>query len=213
MSLSQKKLDEINNKKIISFLSPLLLGLKDDEYYINDKCLSKNSTKFDFNKSFIMFTDVQAYRHISVIGILNTFDRTLKYRVLNLALLLDVWYNESTLMNKDDLRTCDLLIIHGTTDYRFGTNKATALIDLINTRKSYGKLTWIFIHGCEPAEFSKNQPGVLDEINNVFSIKLVNRESLVAVLSRAKQIELVKDMKIQSDNNDINIDTDDLHLI
>lgn len=192
MSLSKDKINEINQKKIISFLNPLLLGIQDDESIAYNKFVAniKNKTSFDFNKNFIMFSDIQIYRHISILGILNTFDRTLKYKVLNLALLLDVWYNESTMYNKDELRTCDLLIIYGINDKKFGANKSAALISLISIRKSLGKLTWIFIRGCSPEEYSLNQPGLLDEIKNIYNIELNNKTNLTLALSKLQPLTL-----------------------
>lgn len=213
MSLSKDKINEINQKKIISFLNPLLLGIQDDENIAYNKFAStiKNKTQFDFNKNFIMFSDFQIYRHVSILGILNTFDRTLKYKVLNLAVLLDVWYNESTLYNKDELRTCDLLIIHGINDIKFGANKSSALINLISIRKSLGKITWIFIHGCSPETYSQNQPGLLDEIKNIYNIELKNKSSLTNTLNKLEPLVLGNTIVVSTeDNTSIN---EDSHII
>lgn len=207
MSLSQEKLDEINNKKIISFLSPLLLGLKDDESYVdqNFNFDLDDQITFNFNRSLAIFSDIRVYRHLSIIGILNTFDRSLKYEILNLAILLDIWYNESTIISKDKLRTCDLLIIHGTNDPKFGINKSLALIDLINTRKSFGKITWLFIHGCDADTFSKDQPNVLNEISNIYNINLINKNNLLLVLNEATSVSLI--------DNSVSDNTEDNHII
>lgn len=210
MSLSQEKLNQINNKKIISFLSPLLLGIQDDESYLNKLDFNMNNKlEFDFNKSFIMFSNIQVYRHVSILGILKSFSRSLKYETLNLALLLDIWYNESTIISKDKLRTCDLLIIHGTNDVKFGINKAMALIDLINTRKSYGKLTWIFIHGISPETYSQFQPGVLSEITNIYKLKFGESLNLIEALSNLEEVTL---LELKNNLNNLN-DTSDNHLV
>lgn len=202
MSLDNKKINEINEKKIISFLHPLLIGIQDDENLVYNKFSSTidNKVTFPFNKSFVLFSDIQCYRHVSILGILNTFDRSLKYEILNSAILLDVWYNESSIINKDALRTCDLLIIHGTNDEVNGFRKAAALIDLINTRKSYGKLTWIFINGCTPEQYTRSQVGVLDEIKNIYNIELKNKLNLSDALSSAGVITIIEDCNTNSDS-------------
>ena len=202
MSLNKEEINRINERKIISFLHPLLIGIQDDENLVYNKFSSniKNKSSFPFNKSFIIFSDVQCYRHISILGILNTFDRSLKYEILNLAVLLDIWYNESNIANKDALRTCDLLIVHGVDDAVNGFRKAAALIDLINTRKSYGKITWLFIHGCSPEQYSRNQVGVIDEIKNIYKLELKNKLSLTEALNSAKNIELLDDSIIDNEN-------------
>lgn len=193
MGLNKQEISNIHFKKSVSFLRPLLLDIQNDESQCYTQFQNnKNTTMFDFKKSFIMFTDIQAYRHISIMGIIKDFDRTLKYEILNSSILLDIWYNESKLISKDRLRTCDLLIIHGTNDKTNGFRKAAALCDLINTRKSYGKITWIFIHNTTPETYNRDQEGVLDEIKNVYQLQLKNKINLGAVLSKAKKLETIE---------------------
>ena len=193
MGLNKQEISNIHFKKSVSFLRPLLLDIQNDESQCYTQFQNnKNTTMFDFKKSFIMFTDIQAYRHISIMGIIKDFDRTLKYEILNSSILLDIWYNESKLISKDRLRTCDLLIIHGTNDKTNGCRKAAALCDLINTRKSYGKITWIFIHNTTPETYNRDQNGVIDEIKNVYQLQLKNKINLGAVLSKAKKLETIE---------------------
>lgn len=203
MGLSKEQIDEINYKKALYFFTPLLNNIQNDEPIAYEQFNGNTAnTKFNFKRDFMIISDIQAYRHIACMGLLKDFDRTISYSILNLSVILDIWYNESKLISKDTLRTCDVLIINGTNDVKNGFRKAEALIDLISTRKSYGKYTWIFIHGTDLATFNLNQEGVADEIKNVYNIKLKDKSNLNIILSRIMTNELEKPKEKRKDNKE-----------
>lgn len=183
MSLTPEKLKEIQILKAKQFLKPLLYNLNIEEGMISSRVQKmKNIKDIDFKNSFIIFSDVQIYRSISVMGITRNFDRSIKYQVMSLSMLLDVWYSsyDSTeIYTKDSLRTCDILILHGKNDKSFGDKKASVLIDLLDERRSYGKITWLFIDGTTADTFKHYQPGVIDEFkhDNVYSFKFNKEEA------------------------------------
>lgn len=189
MSLSKEKVDDIHRKKSISYLSQLLLGINDQEPLCHKQFANGNNTsKFNFKKSFTMFTDIPAYRHISIVGLVKDFNRNTSYMPFSLTMLLDVWYNNNIRYTKDTLRKPDILILFGSTDYKFGDRKAEALHDLIIDRQSYNKYTWLFLTDTDFEEFEKYQPGVLDLLGPVYQLNLKGKKDLGKLLSRAKQI-------------------------
>lgn len=192
MSLTPEKLKEIQILKAKQFLKPLLYNLSIEEGKISSRVQKmKNIKDIDFKNSFIIFSDVQIYRSISVMGITRNFDRSIKYQVMSLSMLLDVWYSsyDSTeIYTKDSLRTCDILILHGKNDKSFGDKKASVLIDLLDERRSYGKITWLFIDGTTADTFKHYQSGVIDEFkhDNVYSFKF-NKEEVQDEFIEVKQ--------------------------
>lgn len=202
MSLTSEKLKEIQILKAKQFLKPLLYNLSIEEGKISSRVQKmKNIKDIDFKNSFIIFSDVQIYRSISVMGITRNFDRSIKYQVMSLSMLLDVWYSsyDSTeIYTKDSLRTCDILILHGKNDKSFGDKKASVLIDLLDERRSYGKITWLFIDGATADTFKHYQPGVIDEFkhDNVYSFKF-NKEEVQDEFIEVKQEDgnLSKDIR------------------
>lgn len=91
---------------------------------------------------------------------MNNFDRTIKYQLIDLSNLLDIWYQSSTVVPKDKLIFSDLLIIRGRDDEWQIENKKLALIELVEIRKMKNKLTWLFMEGFTIESFKKEYPGV-----------------------------------------------------
>ena len=178
MSLTPEKMKEIQMIKAKQFLKPLLYNLNIEEGEISEKISRmKRIRDLDFNNSFIIFSDVQIYKSVSVFAITKHFNRNIKYQVMSLSMLLDVWYSsydETQMYSKDNLRTCDILILHGKNDTAYGDKKASVLIDLLNERRSYGKITWMFVDGTTADSYKHYQPGVIDEFkyNNIYDLKL-----------------------------------------
>lgn len=178
MGITPEKLKEIQTLKAKQFLKPLLYNLNVEEKEVASKVQKmKDITDIDFKSSFAVFSDVQIYRSASIVGITRNFDRSIKYLVMSMSMILDVWYSsyDSTgIYTKDSLRTCDLLILHGKNDPNFGLNKAAVLIDLLDERRSYGKITWLFIHGTDVNTYNRYQPGVLSELkdDNIYRFNL-----------------------------------------
>ena len=91
---------------------------------------------------------------------MNNFDRTIKYQLIDLSNLLDIWYQSSTVVPKDKLIFSDLLIIRGRDDEWQIENKKLALIELVEIRKMKNKLTWLFMEGFTIEKNKKEYPGV-----------------------------------------------------
>jgi len=175
MGLDEKRINEIKQIKIQQFLKPLLYNLQEEESGISKTMAKiKEIDNFNFKQSFLFVSDIQVYRTLSIFGIVKNFDRSIKYRVVNLSMILDIWYSSmqgSSLHTKDEIRTCDILILHGKNDTSFGDKKASVLVDIINERNSFGKLTWIFIDGTTLDGFNHYQPGVSTEIKNTLQVE------------------------------------------
>ena len=96
------------------------------------------------------------------------FDRNTKYEVIDLAFLLDIWYNNSEILDKNKILSCDILIIHGSSSINQASNKANALIELSEIRKTMRKITWLFIEGTTAQEFNTYYPGVTKSIGKTY---------------------------------------------
>ena len=196
MSLTPEKMKEIQLIKAKQFLKPLLYNLSIEEGKISDRISKMKKIKdLDFKQSFIIFSDVQIYKSVSVFAITKYFNRNIKYQVMSLSMLLDVWYSSydsTNIYTKDSLRTCDILILHGKNDTVYGNKKASVLVDLLNERRGYGKITWMFVDNTTIDSYKHYQPGVIDEFkyNNIYELKLMKGDALNnASESKNKSIE------------------------
>ena len=74
---------EIQLIKAKQFLKPLLYNLSIEEGKISDRISKMKKIKdLDFKQSFIIFSDVQIYKSVSVFAITKYFNRNIK--ILNL---------------------------------------------------------------------------------------------------------------------------------
>lgn len=153
--------DKLQLTKEIQVLKPLLLNLKQEEEKIS-KLVSSGKMTFtlDFKRPFIVCSTSQVYKTISIYGIMNTFDRTIKYQFIDLSNLLDIWYQSSTIVPKDKLIFSDLLIVRGREDEWQVENKKLALIELVEIRKMKNRPTWLFIENITTKDFKDLYPGV-----------------------------------------------------
>lgn len=174
-------LDTFKDKRIIEVgrnimpLKPLLLNISSEEKSVYEEVFSKDEESnihYDFKKTFILFSNSQVYRTLSIYGLVTQFDKSTKYSILDLSILLNVWYNENNDLKKSDLLRNDILIIHGKNSQVACERKAEALIELISTRKTFNKITWIFIEGSTSDEFEINYKGVTSEIKAVYNSTL-----------------------------------------
>ena len=63
-------------------------------------------------------------------------------------------------MTKDDILNCDLLIIHRELSTWQVSNKAMALKELVNIRKTMNKITWLYMEQTNLQEFEEYYPKV-----------------------------------------------------
>ncbi len=148
-------------KKEAQVLKPLLLHMQLEEkkaiLFLNR---TKSKITLDFRRPLIICSQTQIYKSFSVFGIVTFFDRQVKYQLVDLANLLDIWYNQITITSKDDILNTDILIIRGRTDEWKIDNKIVALIELVGIRKMKNKPTWLFMEELTLAQFKKDYPGV-----------------------------------------------------
>ena len=167
---NKKTQKDLELKKDFLALKPLLWNLKQEERTVNNKIKSNiNNLNIDFKSSFVMFSKKQSYKSYSIVGLMTTFNRRTKYYVLDLSLLLDVWYNNSTLISKSKLLSYDILIIHGTGSAWQAENKKDALIELASIRKTMRKLTWLFIEQSTQQEFNNVYPEVCSSFGKTYN--------------------------------------------
>lgn len=163
---------DLELKRDVVALQQLLQNIQIEEKNSLDNI--KNNYKklhIDFTQSFIMFSQSQVYKSYSIIGLMTAYNRYTKYYILELAFLLDIWYQNSSLVDKSRLLDCDILIIRGVNSSWQAENKKDALIELINIRKSMGKVTWIFIEGATKEQFDTIYPGVSNNVYRTYNSK------------------------------------------
>lgn len=165
MSLVYNKKDQkdINRIRDLQVLKPLLLNIQEQEKAVVSKMKKKekqDSLDIDFTKDFVIFSNKQIYKTYSIIGLMKNFNRNIKYYTLELDYLLDIWYHSSTTITKDDILNCDLLIIHGELSTWQVSNKAVALKELVNIRKTMNKITWLYMEQTNLQEFEEYYPKV-----------------------------------------------------
>ena len=169
---SKKDQKDINKIKDLQVLKPLLTNIQEQEKAIVSKMKKKDKQEtlnIDFNKDFIIFSNKQIYRTYSIIGIMKTFSRNIRYNIIDLDYLLDVWYNSSGLLTKDAILNCDLLIIHGEPSLWQLNNKVMALKELITIRKTLNRKTWVFIEQANEKKFEEYYPKVINMIGNSYN--------------------------------------------
>lgn len=148
-------------KKEAQVLKPLLSHMMEEEKK-SILFLNKSSDKLtlDFTKSLVICTQSQVYKSFSVYGIVTAFNRQVRYLQIDLANLLDIWYNQITITSKDQILSTDILIIRGRNDEFNIDNKIIALIELVGIRKMKNKPTWLFMEGLSLTQFNKDYPGI-----------------------------------------------------
>lgn len=166
---SDKDMKAISLKRDLIILKPLLSNIKEEEKTVYSKVLKNIDTlDIDFKKSFVMISKKQIYKSYSTLGLMKYFNKNTKYFVLDLNILLDVWYNSSILINKSKLLNCDILIIHGPANTWQATNKTDALLELASIRKTMNKITWLYIEQSTLEDFEKNYPGVASALGKTY---------------------------------------------
>lgn len=169
---NKDKIDKINCNREIQVLSKLLYNIKEEENFnLSDiASLQEETSKINFSKSFALVTENQLYKRYSIIGLMKSFNLNVKYIVLDISILLDIWYNTCTLYNKNDILKCDLLILHNKFDTNQSDRKARALIELIEIRKTLGKITWLYIDDTNYKEFNEAYPGVINALGKFYRL-------------------------------------------
>lgn len=165
--------DKLQLIKDAQVLKPLLLNLKIEEKKIPEFVMEKKiPLNFDFKRPFILCSSRQVYKTISIYGIVNNFDRTVKYQFIDLSNLLDIWYQSSTIIPKDILLSTDVLIVRGREDEWQIENKKLALIELVEIRKMKNRPTWLFMEGLTLESFKELYPGVDKAFGQIKQIKI-----------------------------------------
>ena len=168
---NKKEIEEIKLKREVKALSNLLININEEESSVLEKVKIKKP-KLNYKQSFLVISNVQLYKTYSVIGITENFKLSTKYFILDLAILLDVWFNNSNLIDKSSLFECDILIIKGKGISHNSDKKATGLIELISSRRTLNKITWVYIEDTTLDNFNTLYPGVSDIVNNKYQISI-----------------------------------------
>ena len=166
---NKKMKKELELKRDAYKLQPLLHDIGIEQVSKNKVQNLKTNDDINFSKSFIMFSQKQIYKTYSVVGLMKCFNHNTKYFVLDLSLLLDVWFNSSLLINKSNLLNCDVLIIHGHAESYQAEHKSIALKELFSIRKTMNKITWLYIEGTNKQEFNTLYPEVVSSIGNCYN--------------------------------------------
>ena len=168
---NDKFYDKLHLTKEVQVLKPLLVNLKYEEKVVSKLILEDKIPikSLNFKEPFIVCSDTQVYKSISIYGIIKSFDCRVRYIQLDLAFLLDVWYRTINVPSKESTIYTDLLIIRGRKDDLYIENRISGLIELVHTRRVLGKPTWLFLEGMstfdEDQEPLKNAFGQFRYIN------------------------------------------------
>ena len=158
-------------------LARLLVNIHDEEQDVIEQ-VKKRSTGVDYTKSFLVVSNKQVYRTYSILGIRQNYKMNVKYSIIDLSILVDIWFNNSNLIDKSSLLTGDILIIHGKGISYQSETKATVLIELISTRKTLGKVTWVYIEDTDLEQFNNLYPGVSGALSNYYQVAVNHIESI-----------------------------------
>ena len=168
---NKKEIEEIKLKREIKALSTLLVNINEEEPLVLDKIKTKKPN-INYNQSFLLLSNIQVYKTYSILGIAENFKLNTKYFVIDIGMLLDIWFNHSNLIDKSILLECDILIIKGKAISFQADTKATALIELVSSRKTLNKITWIYAEDTTLDSFNTLYPGVSDIVNNKYQISI-----------------------------------------
>ena len=168
---SKEQMAALKRKREIYALAKLLFNIKEEEP--NVVSIVKHKTpNLNFKQSFLALSNVQIYKSYSIAGIMKYFKLDTKYLVLDLAMLLDIWFNNSSFMEKSALLKCDILILHGKAIEYQADTKATALVELISSRKTLGRLTWLYMEEVTLDKFNDLYKGVSGTLRNQYQINI-----------------------------------------
>ena len=168
---SKKEINDIKFKREIKALSPLLSNINDEEKLVVNKVKRKRPT-INYKQSFLVASNIQLYKSYSIAGLTKDYTTNTKYFILDIAMLLDIWFNNSQLIAKSSLLKYEILIIHGKAIEYQSETKATALIELISSRKTLNKLTWLFMEETNLESFNNLYPGVSSTLANKYQVNI-----------------------------------------
>lgn len=172
---NNKDIKKLHRKREIYALAKLLFNINEEEPNVIP--LVKNKVpQFNFKQSFLAISNVQIYKSYSIAGIKANFKLSTKYLIVDLAILVDIWFNNSSLVEKSSLLRCDILIIHGKPTSHLAETRATALIELISSRKTLGKITWIYMEEITLEKFNDVYPGVSGTLSNQYQVSIKTKK-------------------------------------
>jgi hypothetical protein len=154
-------LDEQKSKAVLRdlyYLKDLLKGIQTNEGNISNPLIKRLVKMHEgyANGVTISISDKTIYRHVSIEALTQYFNRNTSYFIEVNDTLLNHWFADySTCEEKRKLITSDVLIIHGRS---FGANIDSferVLLEVIETRKSENKVTWIFFENPTESDLCK----------------------------------------------------------
>ena len=165
----------LNIKRDAYKLKDLLYNIKEEENNLVEKIQQKGADFIyskikNFKSSFIIVSKNQVYKTYSLVGIMKNYNKNVKYTILDIAFLLDVWYDHSSLMNKDDILNCNILIIHGQGISSNQDYKMTALEEITSIRTTMHKITWLFLENIDNNKFNETYINVSKYYNRVYFV-------------------------------------------
>jgi hypothetical protein len=155
-------------------LKRLLWNLKDEEPEMFNKIKSSNynlDVRLDYNNSFILISNEQIYKTYSIFGLMSNYKRNVKYSVIDINMILSVWYNESEI-KKDDILKSQILIIHGKANNKFHENIDDVLAEIYSIRNTMMKCTWIYLIEDYSEDLDSLYPKITSMIKKVTHVKV-----------------------------------------
>lgn len=138
-------------KRDIFFLKPLLIGANQEKEISFSEAIRKvGEDKTKFKGAVLIMSYNECYRHISITALSKFYDRNTKYHLISTDTIINSWYsNDSseTVSSTNEMLKPDVLIIFGDDSFKRDTAKNTkrkVAIEIMCTRKSLNKDTWLF---------------------------------------------------------------------
>ncbi len=147
-------------RRDLFFLKPLLLGINNEkEISFKDAQMKiRDTDKSRFKGSVLIMSINECYRHISITALSKFYDRNTKYTLIATDTIINSWYsndNSETVSTTNEMLKPDVLIIFGDDSFKRDTSKNTkrkVAIEIMSTRKSLNKDTWLF---CRAADIDR----------------------------------------------------------
>lgn len=149
---SIKDLKESQRKRAVerdlAYLKPLMLGLKNEEITFKEVDRILLSLKNEIKDSEVLFVSSNKliFGHFTVKAIIEFFDRNTSYTVRNSESLIGSWFLSYQDIMKKEVLDSSLLILNLFVDDVSKSPLLRVLKEVVNSRVSAGKKTWIFVN-------------------------------------------------------------------
>lgn len=148
---SIKDLKEAQRKRAIErdlmYLKPLMLGLKNEDITFKevDKILISLKSEIKDSEVLLISSNKLVFGHFATKAMIEFFNRNTSYAIRNSESLISSWFSNYSEDIKKEVVDSDVLILNLFIDNIERSPLIRVLKEVINSRVSSGKKTWLFI--------------------------------------------------------------------